>query len=147
MMIPQAKVQTWPKPVRERSIIPASRLDALVVTALRTSPVPLSAYAIADRLRDQGHRVVIPSIYRSLRRLSGTGVVEKVEMLSAYRIADGDKRLRLVCLGCGRTVAHPIPEFYDLLIASVQRTGFEISKVALEIAGRCAECDGQEGRS
>ena len=137
--------ETRSKPIRERSIIPASCLDTLVVTALRTSPVPLGAYAIADRLRDQGHRVVIPSIYRSLRRLSGAGVVEKVEMLSAYRIRDGDKQLRLVCLKCGRTAAHPIPELYDLLIASVQRTGFEISNVAFEIAGRCSECDGQRG--
>jgi len=143
MTMLQAEAQHWPKPVRERSNIPASRLDALVVAALRASPVPLSAYAIADRLRDQGNRVVIPSIYRSLRRLSGAGVVEKVEMLSAYRIADGDKQLRLVCLACCRTVAHPIPELYDLLIASVQRTEFEISKAALEIAGRCADCGGQ----
>ncbi|MFT3968555.1 MAG: transcriptional repressor [Sphingobium sp.] len=143
MTMLQGEAQAWPKP-RGRSIIPGSKLDELILSELYSSPVPLSAYTIADRLRDQGHHVVIPSLYRGLRRLSSTGEIEKVEMLAAYRIAEGQKHLRLVCLGCGRTTAHPVPELYDLLIARAKETGFDISKVALELGGRCPTCSEHE---
>jgi Fe2+ or Zn2+ uptake regulation protein len=144
MTMPQDEAQVWARPIRIRSTIPASHLDELILSALRTSSVPLSAYRIADRLHDHGHRVVIPSIYRSLRRLSDKGTIEKVEMLSAYRIAEGEKQLRLVCQECGRTITHSIPELYDVLVASARRTGFDIAKVALEMAGRCSTCREQE---
>lgn len=140
MAMSQGEAQLRAQPARARSMISAARLDGLILSALRASPVPLSAYAIGDRLRDQGHRVVMPSVYRSLRRLNAETEIEKVEILSAYRIAEGEKQLRLVCLTCGRTVGHSIPELYDMLVASVRKTGFEISYVALEVAGRCPGC-------
>ena len=130
--------------IRVRSTMPASRLEALILSALRASTVPLSAYAIADQLRDEGTRVVVPSVYRALRRLGAEGVVEKVEMLSAYRISEREKHLRLVCLNCGQTTGHLLPELYDMLIDSAAQTGFAISKVALELAGRCASCRDEE---
>lgn len=141
MNMPRHRARAPARPVRARSApLPGGQLEELVLSALDASNVPLSAYSLTERLRDQGHHVVIPSMYRALDRLCLKGLIEKVEMLSAYRIGEREKHVRLVCLKCGETRGHSIPELYDMLIVSAEKTGFDISKVALKLAGCCPAC-------
>lgn len=111
-----------------------------MTTALGGDETPLSAYAIAERLRADGHRVNIMSIYRSLDRLCERDVVERVESLSSYRLRSAVAAMLMVCSRCGVATPLPIAEEHARLWASVANTGFAIRKLAIEAVGLCGSC-------
>lgn len=121
-------------------VFPGAAMDKKIVEVLGRSEVPLSAYEVADHLRERGHHIAMMSIYRSLDRLCGRQRAEKVETLSAFRLKDASKAVLMICISCGRTSALPAPAQLDTIERAVKRTGFEGARLAVEIIGYCAEC-------
>lgn len=129
------------RPVRKRAAVtPANLMDRAVIDLLAKAEVPMSAYELTAGLRERGRPMAAMSVYRSLERLCSCEVVEKVEKLAAYRIKDVPKAVLTICVSCGRTRPLAIPDLHGALEQRVAEAGFYAFSVALEIAGRCAEC-------
>ncbi len=127
-------------------VFPAERLDQALIDLLAQADIPLSAYDIAARLRDLGRPLAVMSIYRALDRLCSRNAIEKIGMLSAYRIKDIPKAVLTICVSCGETRPLPASDVYDELEGVVVRSGFLPASMALEVAGLCADCRTQAER-
>ncbi len=125
---------------RRRPTVPAPTLDRSILGLLADAGTPLSAYDLVERLRHQGAQVVAMSVYRSLDRLSGRDQIQKVEMLSAYRVKDTIQPILMICIACGATQAAAAPDLHEALAQSLHRCGFVSRRVALEVAGLCTQC-------
>lgn len=115
-------------------------LDRSLLELLGESDVPLSAYDLLARLRERGRYMMAASIYRALDRLCARKLIEKVEMLSAFRVKDVPRSILMICERCRRTRPLPVPAVHESLAKSVTRVGFLARAFALEASGLCAEC-------
>lgn len=127
--------------------IPAdlTRNQELVLGALNTSPAPLSAYDILDRLRVEGIKAPL-QIYRALDKLVERGLAHRLESLNAF-VACADTHCHrkgliafAICSDCGK-----VAEFADTVIeerlgAWAKSTGFKVERTTMEIRGKCEEC-------
>jgi Fur family transcriptional regulator, zinc uptake regulator len=120
--------------------LPGKVLDGLILEILSGTNVPLSAYAIADRVRDRGGPGYVMTIYRALGRLADREAVERVESLSAYRKRSAWSSVLLVCSRCGVTTSLPVATAFNVIVEAVGATGFRLEKLALEAVGTCARC-------
>lgn len=123
-------------------VVPGAELDALLIAILGESRFPLSAYELADHLHEQGRHIAMPSIYRSLERLSLRCAIEKVQTLSAFRLRDQPGAILLICERCGRTEAMPVPDAHDAITGRIAEAGFAITTVSFEVSGTCLDCTG-----
>ena len=115
-------------------------LDRSISLALSRAAMPLSAYDLVERLREQGSKVTAKSVYRSLDRLCARDEVQKVAMLAAYRIKDVAHPLLMICLECGATRSLAAPALHQALGESLSGRGFTPRRIACEVAGLCADC-------
>lgn len=120
--------------------VPASDLDSMIVDLLSAAGAPLSAYDLAERIRERGRRVVPMSVYRALERLCARDAVQKVEMLSAYRVRDVSNPILLICMGCGSIAPVDADHLHHALGEMLARSGFRPRTVAVEVAGLCGPC-------
>ncbi|MFN9644809.1 MAG: Fur family transcriptional regulator [Cyanobacteriota bacterium] len=106
---------------------------------------PLSAEEAHQRLREQGEQVSLATVYRTLRLLSGMGLLRELEL------AEGGRRFELagqahrhhhhlVCVRCGR-----IEEFENAAVlaaaeAAATRHGFRLLEAALNVRALCPGC-------
>ncbi|WP_162528576.1 Fur family transcriptional regulator [Novosphingobium sp. BW1] len=135
---------TGREPRQERSRqhrIPAAQLDELVLAALARAAAPLSAYQIIAALRDERKTVAPPPIYRALKRLLDQGEIERIEMLSAYRIRIVEKCIHAICDSCGGLSSIPASHAVDALNAAMKHAGFASPRLSIEATGRCARCE------
>lgn len=118
-----------------------------VLTTLKQAPGPLSAYALLDRLRDQGFSAPT-QVYRALERLGEQGLVHRLETLNAYvscsHPADCQHSLKAfaICDDCGH-----VDEFIDNDLGHclgywVKRNAFSLRNSTIELRGRCSTCAG-----
>ncbi|MEF2071853.1 Fur family transcriptional regulator [Consotaella aegiceratis] len=119
--------------------------QALVLDALAKEGVPLSAYAILDRLRDDGLRAPL-QVYRALDKLLDYELVHRLESLNAFvacahphchasrMIAFG------ICETCGQVWEFSDDVVRDRLMAWAESNQFRPSKTTVEIKGTCASC-------
>jgi Fur family zinc uptake transcriptional regulator len=117
---------------------PAGLLDSSLLELLSQAERPLSAYNLVSLLREKGRQMAVMSVYRSLERLCARGLIDKVEMLSAFRIRDVPKEALLICIDCGATQPLAVSDLRDALMQRVAHTGFSPGTIALEVAGLCA---------
>jgi Fur family zinc uptake transcriptional regulator len=123
---------------------PLGRNDEQVLSALKTSAKPMTAYEILDEVRSGALKAPV-QVYRALQKLERLGLAHRVEALNAF-VACSDHHDGLhrpgfvICRDCGAA-----REFEDTRIASVARKaageGFRIETISLEIYGRCAPCE------
>lgn len=119
--------------------------DEQVLSALKTSAKPMTAYEILDEVRTGALKAPV-QVYRALQKLERLGLAHRVEALNAF-VACSDHHDGLqhrpgfvICRDCGAA-----REFEDTRVASVARKaageGFRIEMISLEIYGRCAPCE------
>ena len=125
---------------RRAPVCPAPVLDAAILAALADSEVPLSAYDVISVLDRGGRRMAPMSVYRALDRMCARRQIQKVEMVSAYRVRSENPGALLVCTSCGRATALPMATLHEELNGAVVAAGFAPSVTAVEVAGQCAEC-------
>ncbi|RZF60689.1 hypothetical protein EWE75_21690 [Sphingomonas populi] len=118
----------------------ADQLDTDLLRVLAASEIPLSAYEIATRLRESVRHVMAVSIYRSLHRLCAEQRVERVEMVSGFRIKDAPASVLAICAQCGRTVSVTVASEHAAIERAIAAIGFVVGKVALEASGICSKC-------
>jgi Fe2+ or Zn2+ uptake regulation protein len=124
----------------------------LVLQTLDLADVPLSPYEIADRIKDQGEKGDVVSVYRILQALEENDLVHRVLTTGKYRkcqLAPEHECHRhqtqhchhnLVCRACGRIeeVHCPGMDLIEQVLAA--QSSFQIEAHALEFTGLCALC-------
>ncbi|PTQ91385.1 transcriptional repressor [Agitococcus lubricus] len=124
------------------------RLTAIrkrVLELVWASHQPLGAYAILDRLTEEGHKPAPPTVYRALDFLLEQGLVHRIASLNAYLGCTHPQQQHLACFflcqQCGNaeemTDSHTLQQEINRHAAHV---GFSIRQPVLELTGVCQHC-------
>lgn len=120
-----------------------------VLSVLIDSPVPLSAYEVADKVSKTFEEPIPPmSVYRMLDFLIGENLAHKLnsenKFLACSHIAcdHGHKIPQfLICNQCRRVSEITIDKaIVDALSAAVEDAGFALRDTQLELPCLCADC-------
>lgn len=119
----------------------------LVLSVLESSPQPLSAYSILNRLRADGFKVPL-QVYRALEKLLATGLAHRRESMNAFvicchsRLGQTHPRITAfeICGSCGK-----VKEFHDTKVESAsirhaRSSGFKIRATTIKVHGLCDDC-------
>ncbi|CAL9641061.1 Fur family transcriptional regulator [Streptomyces sp. enrichment culture] len=123
---------------------PRTRQRTAVMQALAVHQDFVSAQALYNRLVENGVRIGLTTVYRTLRALAASGGADIVrdeagERLYRLRPADGHRHY-LLCRACGRSrpVDSDVVERWAGRIAA--DTGYAAVEHTLELTGICARC-------
>ena len=116
-----------------------------VVDLLGREDCCLTAQEIFDRLRSEGRRVGIATVYRVLDQLSEYGLVQRVDFgegTARYEAAygTGEHHHHLVCQDCGKVEAFADDELEAVLHKVERRTGYSGAGHAVVRRGACRDC-------
>jgi Fur family ferric uptake transcriptional regulator len=103
-----------------------------------------SAQELHARLKAQGERVGLATVYSQLRSLAAAGEVDSLRSSSGEtlyrRCGLASHHHHLVCRQCGRAVELDAPDVEDLTRRIGRRYGFSDLEHVLEITGVCDRC-------
>jgi Fur family ferric uptake transcriptional regulator len=123
-----------------------------VVEQLARESCCVTAYELADHLREGGEGVGIASVYRALDLLHGFGLVQRVEVGEGgtrYEavIPGGEHHHHVVCDSCGRITAFE-DEGLERAIGRLARSiGHRVSTHDVLIHGQCTTCERNASRA
>lgn len=116
-----------------------------VLTTLQQAREPLSAYALLDRLREQG--ISAPTqVYRALERLEKDGLVHRLQTLNAYVSCTHstgcrcDARAFAICENCGHVDEFTDNDLTHWLSRWIKSNAFSLRSSTIELRGQCATC-------
>jgi Fur family zinc uptake transcriptional regulator len=120
-----------------------SRNQSEILTCLRQTREPMSAYAILDRVRVAGISHP-PTVYRALNELMQKGMVHRLKSRSAF-IACGHgacdgKFAFAICRHCGKVVEIPLSDEDQAALLALAPEEIAPEQVTLELAGLCEAC-------
>jgi len=143
-------METWPELALERLRAGSGRSGGarrLVVDFVSRQDCCLSVQEIHERVRAEGARVGIASVYRAVEGLVETGLAQRIDLgdgIARFERADpkGDHHHHLVCDDCGKVEA-----FEDAgLEADLERVagarGYAIAAHDVVVRGACEACRG-----
>ncbi len=127
-----------------------------VLQALKSSPQPLKAYDIIEKLSRPGKTVKPPTVYRALASLEEAGLIHRLESANAYVFCDhhlthghghndgcchgkGQEVLFAICDKCSH-VQEIEQNLKPSITAMLQNIGFDAARRIFEIRGICADC-------
>jgi Fur family zinc uptake transcriptional regulator len=122
-----------------------TRNQTLVHGVLSAAGSPLSAYAILDRLREDGFRAPL-QVYRALDKLVAAGVVHRLESLNAFvacrhpECASHERIAFAICERCGGVEELSDDALADEIARLARSAHFALKKTAIELRGICAGC-------
>ncbi|MFI5015430.1 MAG: Fur family transcriptional regulator [Hyphomicrobiales bacterium] len=119
-----------------------------VLQELASSPEPLTAYDLADRVREE-KRIAPVTVYRALEFLLDAKLIHRIVIRNAYTPCDhaphyDETPVFLVCTHCGAVDEVPSETFEHDLSETIAEVGFKAKARVFEIEGECAKC--QAGR-
>lgn len=104
----------------------------------------LGAYAILDRLREEGFGSQPPIAYRALEFLVANGFVHKVEQLNAFIACSHPGETHspafMICRLCDTVAEAQATPARGTLGSAARATGFRIEKTVVEAEGLCPSC-------
>ena len=121
------------------NLMPSTKRD-LLLDAIRTSPGPLSATEVWDRMRHSGTRIGIATVYRILKSEAEAGRLEPTEFPGAqtrYGLAGRGHHHHFLCTSCDRAFDAPGCADGGQDIAPPQ---FQVTGHAIMLFGHCHEC-------
>jgi Fur family ferric uptake transcriptional regulator len=116
-----------------------------VVELLGRQDCCLTAQEIFDRLRGEGRRVGIASVYRVLEQLTRDGFVQRIDIgegTSRFEPVheSGEHHHHLVCDDCGKVEAFADDELERALRKVEGRTGYSVAGHDVVLRGTCRDC-------
>lgn len=129
---------------RERGLrMTPLRSDVLQILA--TSPRPLKAYDLLDKIRASKARSAPATAYRALNFLLQQGFIHRIESLSAFVVCPyPGKRDHvapfLICDACQQATELNDERTEYALWQLAEAAGFTLLSQTLEVQGRCAAC-------
>jgi Fur family ferric uptake transcriptional regulator len=140
---PQQLFDRFHRWLRERHL-PITRQRDMIARVVFAGGEHLSVGGIQRRLRDQGQRVGMATIYRSLAVLLESGLAR------AHDFGEGFKRFEallspgqhghLICSRCGRVTEFSTERFERLLPMVADEQEFQHQTHRVEIRGLCRVC-------
>lgn len=121
-----------------------------VLELVWSSHQPVGAYAILDRLRQDGRSAAPPTVYRALEFLLEQGLVHRIETLNAFvgcaRPGDGHLVQFLICRACGAAAEVEDRRVVAAIGRSAAERGFALEGRVIELSGLCEHCHGGRRR-
>lgn len=121
---------------------PMTRNESRIYEELCASGAPMKAYAILEKLQDEGIRAPM-TVYRALDALIDRGVVKKVTSLNAFAAVQEDAAQSIgayvTCRRCGQTREVSLSE--SLIIRMLAPAGMAVENVFIEAYGDCENPD------
>jgi Fur family transcriptional regulator, ferric uptake regulator len=117
-----------------------------VVELLGAQDCCLTAQEIFDRLRAEGRRVGIASVYRVLEQLSRDGFVQRVDVgagtsrFEPIHAGGEHHHHHLVCDDCGKVEAFADDQLERALRKVESRTGYTVAGHDVLLRGACRDC-------
>jgi Fur family transcriptional regulator, ferric uptake regulator len=127
-------VGTGVRPTRQR---------LLVLETLAAEPHDATAQEIHARLREQGERVGLATVYRSLAVLRENDVVDELVHTpgeTCYRLCSPGHHHHLVCSSCHRVEELEGCEIDSWVARASKSHGFKPASHTVEVVGLCADC-------
>ena len=119
-----------------------------VLELLWESHRPAGAYALLDRLREEGLGSQPPTVYRALDFLVREGLAHKVKRLNAFvgcvHPENAHEPHFLICTECDRVGEMTAPAIDGAVAEAASAAGFRLSQAVLEVEGVCAPCAERE---
>ena len=104
----------------------------------------LSAQELHDRLRADGRRVGLASVYRALEALTSLGLVHRIDVagVACFEPADpsGEHHHHAICDRCGKKDAFADPELERLIHGVGERLGYAVGAHDVVLHGSCPGC-------
>ncbi len=111
---------------------------------------PAGAYALLDKLREDGRGAAPPTVYRALDFLLEHGLIHRIESLNAFVGCShpGESHVVqfLICKTCGTTAELDDRRLGEAIGRSATEHGFDIQSRVIELTGVCAQCQGAAAR-
>ena len=127
---------------RRRTRLTSSR--RLVLSLILGASEPPTAYALLDRLREQGLNAAPPTVYRALDFLIENGLVHRVESRSAYIACTAPHQSHafqhLICRCCGVVAEMVDGDLTDAINQASAALGFKAERQTVEVFGLCRNC-------
>jgi Fur family transcriptional regulator, ferric uptake regulator len=115
-----------------------------VIDLLAAQDCCLTAQEIFDRLRADGRRVGIASVYRVLDLLTSEGFVQRIDLgsgVSRYEPVHSDAHHHhLVCDACGKVEAFEDKQLEHAIHRLEQSSGYAVAGHDVVLHGACADC-------
>jgi len=110
---------------------------------------PVGAYALLDKLKEDGRGAAPPTVYRALEFLLACGLIHRIESLNAYVGCShpGENHVTqfLICRACGTAAELDDRRLGEAIGRSAAEHGFNIVSRVIELSGVCARCRTREG--
>jgi Fur family ferric uptake transcriptional regulator len=123
---------------------PVTRQRDRVATIVLTSDEHLSAEQVRRRLAEQGERVGLATIYRTLELLERSGLAQGHDFGQGFRryepMPTEAHHEHLICVRCGRVVEFAHERLERMLPIIADEYGFQPERHRVEIYGVCREC-------
>jgi len=115
-----------------------------ILTVLRGSDAPMTAYQILETLQSEEPDLAPPTVYRALSALTTQGRAHKLESLKAFVPCRCDHGASLpvlaVCGTCGVVEEHDGSALMPGLTDLMRPSGFQTDRTIVEVHGSCTDC-------
>ncbi len=128
-----------------------TELRRRVLELVWASHKPVGAYAVLERLGDEGRKAAPPTVYRSLDFLLEHHLVHRIDSLNAYvgcnHPGEEHDAHFFICEGCGEAAELAAPAIDGAIDERAATLGFEVKHRTVEVSGLCARCVGPKSKS
>ena len=120
------------------------QMQTEILSILRDSKNPHSAYTLLDRLQETYPKIAPPTVYRALATLVERGQIHRLESLNAYVACQSEAHHQTsvlsICDDCGVVEETFEPDIVSRLSAALRKSGFSAQRHIIEVNGICASC-------
>ena len=98
---------------------------------------------IADRVRGDGARMSVTTVYRALDLLESLGLVRHTHIgpgPATYHAAEDTDHVHLRCHGCGAVGSMPAALLDEVAVVVRRERGFRLDPNHVALSGLCSEC-------
>lgn len=115
-----------------------------VLSVLKASDRPMTAYQILERLQVSEPDIAPPTVYRTLSALTDQGHAHRLESIRAFvpcRCSHVESvPVLAICEDCGSVEEHDGSDLLPKLTALTDRNAFRADRHIVEIHGQCRSC-------
>lgn len=116
----------------------------IVVSQFLKMAKHVDAEDLYRKVRSEGHRIGLATVYRTLNLLKDTGLVDQHSFSDGRAVFEisrpGDHHDHLVCVDCGRIDEFENNEIEELQNKIASERGYALSSHRLELYGKCTPC-------
>jgi len=115
-----------------------------VLSVLKTSTRPMTAYQILERLQASEPDIAPPTVYRTLSALTDQGRAHRLESIKAFvpcRCSHVESvPVLAICEDCGSVEEHDGSDLLEKLDNLTKKNAFRADRHIVEIHGQCGTC-------